>query len=34
MLPRKYIIGKAWISYWPPKDLHIFSIDPLNVLGL
>jgi signal peptidase I len=29
MLPRKYIIGKAWISYWPPSNLHIFSIEPL-----
>jgi signal peptidase I len=33
-LPRQYIIGKAWISYWPPSQLHIFSIDPLHVLGL
>jgi signal peptidase I len=30
-LPRKYIIGKAWISYWPPKDLHIFTIGPLHL---
>jgi len=34
MLPRRYIIGKAWISYWPPSDLHIFTIDPLPLLGL
>jgi signal peptidase I len=25
-LQRKYIIGKAWISYWPPSELHIFGI--------
>lgn len=24
-LPKKYIIGKAWISYWPPHDLHVFQ---------
>ncbi|GAC1398355.1 MAG: signal peptidase I [Chloroflexota bacterium] len=24
-LPQKYIIGKAWVSYWPPKELHLFS---------
>lgn len=27
-LPRKYIIGKAWISYWPPSDLHVFLPTP------
>jgi signal peptidase I len=30
-LPRKYIIGKAWVSYWPPKELHVF-IAPLTLL--
>jgi len=25
-LQRKYIIGKAWISYWPPSQLHIFGL--------
>ena len=24
-LPRSDIIGKAWVSYWPPSDLHIFE---------
>lgn len=24
-LPRQYIIGKAWVSYWPPHDLHVFE---------
>lgn len=33
-LPRKYIIGKAWVSYWPPSDLHVFAIDiPIPHLG-
>jgi len=27
-LPKKYIIGKAWVSYWPPKDLHVFITAP------
>jgi signal peptidase I len=27
-LPRKYIIGKAWISYWPPKDMHLYVALP------
>lgn len=22
-LPRQYIIGKAWISYWPPGDMQV-----------
>jgi signal peptidase I len=25
LLPRHYIVGKAWISYWPVKDLHVFD---------
>jgi signal peptidase I len=25
-LPKQYIIGKAWVSYWPPSDLHLFSL--------
>lgn len=25
-LPRRDIIGKAWISYWPPPDLHLFQV--------
>lgn len=24
-LPQKYIIGKAWVAYWPPSDLHLFQ---------
>lgn len=24
-LPKHYIIGKAWVSYWPPKYLHVFD---------
>lgn len=23
-LPKQYIIGRAWVSYWPPKELHLF----------
>ncbi|MGH2441776.1 MAG: signal peptidase I [Chloroflexota bacterium] len=23
-LARKYIIGKAWVAYWPPSDLTLF----------
>lgn len=23
-LNRRYIIGKAWISYWPPSELRLF----------
>lgn len=26
-LARKYIIGKAWVAYWPPSDVTIFR-DP------
>jgi signal peptidase I len=33
-LPRKYIIGKAWVSYWPPKELHVFDFWPNIHLGL
>jgi signal peptidase I len=25
MLSKQYIIGKAWVSYWPPKELHVFD---------
>jgi signal peptidase I len=33
-LSRKYIVGKAWISYWPPSDLHIFAIpDPVRLFS-
>ena len=31
-LPRKYIIGKAWVSYWPLHDMHLFQASP-RVLG-
>lgn len=33
-LPRNDIIGKAWISYWPPDQLHLFDAAPrvLNVI--
>jgi signal peptidase I len=24
-LPRGDIIGKAWVSYWPLKDMHVFE---------
>ncbi len=27
-LPKKYIIGKAWVSYWPARDLHVFITAP------
>ncbi|HEX6509460.1 MAG TPA: S26 family signal peptidase, partial [Chloroflexota bacterium] len=29
-LARKYIIGEAWISYWPASDVNVFSIFPLH----
>jgi signal peptidase I len=29
-LPKQYIIGKAWISYWPPKELHVFQVATSN----
>ncbi len=32
-LPRKYIIGKAWVSYWPPSQLHLFYGQPGLHLG-
>jgi signal peptidase I len=32
-LPKHYIIGKAWVSYWPIRDLHVFSLRvPMPVL--
>jgi signal peptidase I len=27
-LPRNDIIGKAWVSYWPPQDLAVFQAAP------
>jgi len=27
-LPRNDIVGKAWVSYWPPADLHVFQAAP------
>jgi signal peptidase I len=33
-LQRKYIIGKAWVSYWPPSELHIFGISIPLPFGL
>jgi signal peptidase I len=27
-LSKQYIIGKAWVSYWPPKQLHVFQSSP------
>jgi len=36
-LARRYIVGKAWIAYWPFHDLHVFSGIPrlpLAWLGL
>ncbi|MGH2449013.1 MAG: signal peptidase I [Chloroflexota bacterium] len=27
-LPRSDIIGKAWVAYWPPHDLHVFQASP------
>jgi len=25
-LPKSDIIGKAWVSYWPPHEAHIFEV--------
>lgn len=25
-LDRRYIIGKAWVSYWPVSDMHVYTI--------
>jgi signal peptidase I len=33
-LQRKYIVGKAWISYWPPSELHVFGVRIPLPLGL
>jgi len=30
-LPRHDIIGKAWISYWPPADLSLLQLPALPV---
>jgi signal peptidase I len=27
-LPKEDIIGKAWISYWPPKDAALLHASP------
>ena len=27
-LPKSDIVGKAWISYWPPQELHVFQAAP------
>lgn len=27
-LPRKDIIGKAWVSYWPPSQAHLYASLP------
>jgi signal peptidase I len=27
-LPREDIIGKAWVSYWPPASLQLFQATP------
>jgi signal peptidase I len=32
-LPRKYIIGKAWVSYWPLHDLQLFQASPTVEAG-
>ncbi|MDQ2742281.1 MAG: signal peptidase I [Chloroflexota bacterium] len=32
-LPKSDIIGKAWISYWPPSDLHFFQAGPAYHYG-
>jgi signal peptidase I len=28
VLAKRYIIGKAWVSYWPPGELHMFDGSP------
>jgi|SRR5579875_1043824 len=33
-LPRNDIVGKAWVSYWPPSDLHLFQASPKIQLSL
>jgi signal peptidase I len=33
-LPKGDIIGKAWVSYWPPSDLHVFVTMPPLPFGL
>lgn len=32
-LAKQYIIGKAWVSYWPPSDLHVYQSDPTYHFG-
>lgn len=32
-LPRKDIIGKAWVSYWPPSEAHLYAGLPSIHLG-
>jgi signal peptidase I len=34
MLSKQYIIGKAWVSYWPPQQLHVFDGAPTGHLTL
>lgn len=29
-LPRKYIVGKAWLSYWPPQDWGLVPHQPFD----
>ncbi|MCX6726015.1 MAG: signal peptidase I [Candidatus Shapirobacteria bacterium] len=29
-VPRKNIIGKAWLRYWPPKDMGLISLKETN----
>src|SRR5579859_1110694 len=33
-LPRNDIIGKAWVSYWPLNDMHLFETASGLPLGL
>jgi signal peptidase I len=32
-VPERYIIGKAWISYWPPSDIGFVSDPSPRLLG-
>lgn len=33
-LRRSDIIGKAWIAYWPPKDIEVLQAHPTVAMGL
>jgi signal peptidase I len=33
-LPKQYIIGKAWISYWPPSELNLYGLHVPLTVGL